>query len=98
MRSRKDNRREKSYPRYDEESVRGRHEMTEDDRYNQTDWAPQDRYNEIPQDRHRRNYQERVYAQLNRSPTRSFKYHYSEDDLDSRENEPRRRAHHYREY
>lgn len=70
----------------------------EDERYNQTDWAPQDRYNEIPQDRHRKNYQDRIYPQLNRSPLKSFKYHYSEDDLDARENEPRRRAHHYREY
>ncbi|MGZ3774723.1 MAG: hypothetical protein ACXVCY_10245 [Pseudobdellovibrionaceae bacterium] len=70
----------------------------DDDRYNQTDLAPQDSYNEIPQDRHRRNQQNRINMQLNNSPTKSFKYHYTEDDLDSREKEPKRRGHHYREY
>lgn len=70
----------------------------EDDRYNQTDLLPQDRYNEIPEDRHRRNYQDRSFVQLNKNPNRSFNYHYSEDELVNRENEPRRRGHHFHEY
>lgn len=79
-------------------STAHKQKLIEDDRYNQTDLVPQDRYNEIPQNRHRKNAQDRVYPQLNRSPNKCFKYHYSDDDLEARESEPRRRGHHYREY
>lgn len=70
----------------------------EDDRFNQSDAFPQDRYNEISQDRHREFLQDHIYQQTNREPNSNFRYHYGTDDLEERARQDQRRGRHYREY
>lgn len=70
----------------------------QDERYRQSDWAPQDRFNEIAPDRHRQAAQDRNQPLLNKDASREFDYHRGSDSTEDLEQEPRRRGRHYREY
>lgn len=91
---------ENSDDRYvrDEQEPQEHNRYPEDERYRQTDWAPQDRYNQIAPDRHREATQDRFHPQLNSNPNHEFDYHYGSDYIEELEQEPRRRGRHYREY
>ncbi|KYG64431.1 hypothetical protein AZI85_03140 [Bdellovibrio bacteriovorus] len=99
--------RERNYDNADEsmnrDYNRGRRRQAQRGEYlnepqNISDWAPQDRYNEICQDRFRECHSDHHYPHMGGNHQKNFEYHHNENNTEERFQEDLRRGRHYKEY